>query len=66
MTLCIITSTGSQDSDNASVDVIKLLLHVSHNVASGSEITPCIKIDKPLVVHRFMGNGMTSMTTLRT
>ena len=22
---------------------------ISHNVASGSDITPCIKIDKPLV-----------------
>ena len=25
-------------------------LHLSHDVASGSEITPCNKIDKPLVV----------------
>ena len=25
-------------------------LHLSHGVASGSEITPCNKIDKPLVV----------------
>ena len=31
----------------------KLLL--SYDVASGSEITPCIKINKPLVVHRFSG-----------
>ena len=26
---------------------------LSHDVASESEITPCIKIDKPLVVYRF-------------
>ena len=38
----------------------------SYDVASGSEITPCIKIDKPLVVYRFSGNVMTSITMLRT
>ena len=31
-------------------------LHIlSYDLASGSEITPCIKIDKPLVVYRFFG-----------
>ena len=39
---------------------------LSYDAASGSEITPWNKIDKPLVVYRFMGNGMTSITTLRT
>ena len=39
---------------------------LSLNVASESEITPCNKIDKPLVVYRFTGNVMTSITTLRT
>ena len=39
---------------------------LSHDVASGSEITPCNKICKPLVVYRFSGNVMTSITTLRT
>ena len=39
---------------------------LSYDVASGSEITPCNKIDKPLVVYRFTGNVMTSITTLRT
>ena len=29
--------------------------HLSYDVASGSEITPCNKIDKPLVVYRFSG-----------
>ena len=38
----------------------KPLLHglqilLSYDVASGSEITPCIKIDIPLVVYRFSG-----------
>ena len=27
-----------------------------YDVVSGSEITPCNKIDKPLVVYRFLGN----------
>ena len=50
----------------------KLKLHViretllSHDVASGSEITPCNKIDKPLVVYRFTGNVMTFITTFVT
>ena len=39
---------------------------LSYDVASGSEITPCNKIDKPLVVYRFTGNVMTSIKTLRT
>ena len=30
---------------------------LSHDIASGSDITPCEKIDKPLVVYRF-GNKM--------
>ena len=37
-----------------------------YDVASGSEITPCNKICKPLVVYRFSGNVLTSITTLRT
>ena len=46
--------------------LLLLLLLVSHDVASGSEITPCIKIDKALVVYSFTGNVMTSITTLCT
>ena len=30
-------------------------LCLSYDVASGSEITPCNEIDKPLVVYRFTG-----------
>ena len=40
--------------------------HLSYDVASGSEIMPCNKICKPLVVYRFTGNVMTCITTLRT
>ena len=39
---------------------------LSYDIASGSEITPSIKIDKPLVVYRFSGNVMTFITTLHT
>ena len=39
---------------------------LSYDVAFGSEITPCNKICKPLVVYRFTGNVITSITTLRT
>ena len=39
---------------------------LSYDVASGSEITLCNKTDKPLVVYRFTGNVMTSITTLLT
>ena len=42
-----------------------LYMHIlSYDEASGSEITPCNKIDKPLVVYRFTENVMTSITTL--
>ena len=43
---------------------IKMLL--SYDVASGSEITLCNEICKALVVYRFTGNVMTSITTLCT
>ena len=39
---------------------------LSYDIASGSEITPCNKIDKPLVVYIFKGNVMTSIATLHT
>ena len=45
---------------------MNIMIFLSYDVASGSEITPCNKIDKPLVVYRFTGNVMTSVTTLRT
>ena len=41
-------------------------ISLSYDVTSGSEITPCNKIDKPLVVYRFSGKVMTSITTLHT
>ena len=39
---------------------------LSYDFASGSKITPCNKIDKPLVVYRFSGIVMTSITMLHT
>ena len=39
---------------------------LSYDVAFGSEITPCNKMDKPRVVYRFTGKVMTSIKTLRT
>ena len=39
---------------------------MSYDVESGSEITPCNRINKPLVDSRFSGNVMTSITTLPT
>ena len=42
------------------------ILCLSYDVASGSEIKPCNKIDKPLAVYRFTGKVMTSIITLRT
>ena len=42
----------------------EVYIDLSYDVASESEITLCNKIDKPLVVYRFTGNVMTSITTL--
>ena len=48
-----------------SQDLLNGLSYKNHDVASGSEITPCIKIDKLLGVYRFSGNGyeMTLLTS---
>ena len=39
---------------------------LSYDVVSGSEITPCNAIDKPIVVYKFLGHVLASTTTLRT
>ena len=39
---------------------------LSYDVASMAEITPCNKLDKPLVIYRCLGNVMTPITTLLT
>ena len=39
---------------------------IIYDAASGSEITPCNKVDKPLVVYSCSGNVMTSITNLCT
>ena len=41
-----------------------VIAYLSYDVTFGSEITPCNKMDKPLVVYRFTGNVMKSITTL--
>ena len=43
-----------------------VILYLSYDDASGSEITPCNKICKPLVVYRLTGNIITFIITLRT
>ena len=43
-----------------------LLSYLSYDVASGSDITSCININKPLVVYRFSGNVMPSIIMLST
>ena len=35
-----------------------LLRLLSYDVGFGSDIMPCIKIDKPRAVYRFSGNAM--------
>ena len=52
--------TGSTDTDAHPE------FHLSYDVTFWSEIRPCNKIDKPLVVYRFTGNVMTWITALRT
>ena len=54
----------ANNSDVASSLLFSIFL--SYDVESESEITPCNEIDKPLVVYRFTGNVLTSITTLRT
>ena len=39
-----------------------LYILLSYDIAHDSEITICNKIDKPLVVYRFLGNVMTTIT----
>ena len=39
--------------DYYNVFFLTQVLEGSNDVASGSDITPCIKINKPLVVYRF-------------
>ena len=55
--------SGGVKCIKGSKDSLQLEIRFSYDVASGSEITPCNKIDKPLVVFRFTGNVMTSITT---
>ena len=74
ITLCLFLASETKKShleildnvaDNKHIHLY-LIKYLSYDVASGSEITPCNKIDKTLVVYRFTGNVMASITTLRT
>ena len=48
------------------LNLISAYAVLSYDVASGSGITPCNKIDKPLVDYRFSGNVMMSIAMLPT
>ena len=54
-------SESSKNSKIDSNDKNSKTIYHNYDVASGSEITPCNKICKPLVVYRFSGNVMTSI-----
>ena len=69
--MCIFNSEDPWSAGFFRVEIIKLIItyikqYLSNNDTSGSGITPCNKIDKPLVVYRFSGNIMTYITTLHT
>ena len=63
---CVVNACRRIKRSVTSAREVIMQLLLSYDVASGSEITPCNKIDKPLVVYRFTGNVMKSITTLRT
>ena len=52
--------------DINSVNLLVRILNLSHDVASGSNVMPFNKIDRPLVVFRLSGNVMASITMLGT
>ena len=72
--LCLFLAPDAKRSHLEILDIVAdnkhihlyLIKYLSYDVASGSKITPCNKIDKTLVVYRFSGNVMASITTLRT
>ena len=55
-------------SQNVTNKMSELILEYYHNydVACGSELSPCNKIDKTLVVYRFSGNVMRSIMYIMT
>ena len=65
-TIQINTICEQQSSKDQTIKYYKNYINLLYDVASGSKITPCNKIDKPLVVYRFLGNVMTSLSTFRT
>ena len=57
--LLIIASTVEICTVHLEILLVVLIVFLSYDVVSGSEITPCNKIDKLLVDYRFSGNVMT-------
>ena len=67
LTYCNVTDTCCIYETTTSAQLTCNTFYLSYDVASGSEITPCNKICKPLMVYRFSENvNMTAITTLRT
>ena len=66
MTEKLLTHGCKESNQNHQYANVSLEKYLSYDFMSGSEITPCNKIDYPLVIYRFLGNVMTSITTLRT
>ena len=64
--MCWLISSNYWDTYHPLNTMQSLYNALSYDVASGSEITLCIKIDKPLAVYRFTGIVMTSVTMLHT
>ena len=67
VTLFLHLHTPDSMIDNPEYIFNTISLNLSYDAAFGSEIMPCIKIAKPLVVFRFWYHyEMTSITMLRT
>ena len=66
MQLMWMTNVNPKPDDLYDNDQNHVLSFLSHNIMSVTEITPCNKIYKPLVVYRLSGNVMMSITTLGT
>ena len=61
--MCRPCFAGAGFTMNNKSDFVVSTPYLSCDIASGSKITPCNKIDKLLVVYRYSGNVMASITT---
>ena len=64
LVLCVISSLA-MILLSEKIEGLTCLLFLSHDVAFVSDITPCNKIDKPLVVYRFSNVTYCYMTPLK-